>query len=96
MIQVIKKDNTLEPFNRNKIINACKKASMRALDNLKYEDYKLICDKVEEYIKENYQEQDDYKITVKEIHSIVENVLMELYPKSGTAYRQYRNYKLIL
>lgn len=94
MIQVIKKDNTLEPFNRNKIINACKKASMRALDNLKYEDYKLICDKVEEYIKENYQEQDDYKITVKEIHSIVENVLMELYPKSGTAYRQYRNYKL--
>ena len=94
MIQVIKKDNTLEPFNRNKIINACKKASMRVLDNLKYEDYKLICDKVEEYIKENYQEQDDYKITVKEIHSIVENVLMELYPKSGTAYRQYRNYKL--
>lgn len=94
MIQVIKKDNTLEPFNRNKIINACKKASMRALDNLKNEDYKLICDKVEEYIKENYQEQDNYKITVKEIHSIVENVLMELYPKSGTAYRQYRNYKL--
>ena len=33
MLQVIKKDGTLEEFNTMKIINACKLASQRALDD---------------------------------------------------------------
>lgn len=33
-------------------------------------------------------------IPVEKMHSIVEKVLMDLYPNSGEAYRQYRNYKI--
>lgn len=98
MIRIVKKDNTLESYDRQKIINACKKAAMRALDNLDDNDYKRICDNVEFYINSeygSYRDTNDYiDIPVSEIHSIVEKTLMDLYPNSGEAYRQYRNYKI--
>ena len=92
MIQIIKKDGTLEAYNPSKIINACKKASMRALDNLNDNDYQRICENVMFHIKEQYP--DGSNIPVSQMHSIVEKTLMELYPNSGEAYRQYRNYKV--
>jgi ribonucleoside-triphosphate reductase len=92
MIQIIKKDGTLEDYNEQKIINACNKASMRALDNLTDSDYKHICDDVMLYIQKEYPS--ETSIPVEKMHSIVEKTLMELYPKSGEAYRQYRNYKV--
>lgn len=90
MIKVIKKDNTLENFDCQKIINACKKASSRALDELSNDDYIKICNAVMDYIDE-----DEFidGIPVETIHAIVEHTLLELYPKSGEAYQQYRNYK---
>ena len=90
MIKVIKKDNTLEDFDCQKIINACKKASSRALDELSNDDYIKICNAVMDYIDE-----DEFTdgIPVETIHAIVEHTLLELYPKSGEAYQQYRNYK---
>lgn len=90
MIKVIKKDNTLEDFDCQKIINACKKASSRALDELSNDDYVKICNAVMDYIDE-----DEFTdgIPVETIHAIVEHTLLELYPKSGEAYQQYRNYK---
>lgn len=94
MIWVIKKDGTLEVYNENKIVNACKKASMRALDNLNDSDYKRICDNVMFYITSEYGTDGDIKIPVSEMHSFVEKTLMELYPNSGETYRQYRNYKI--
>lgn len=45
-MKVIKMDGTLEPYSEQKIINACKKASMRALDNLSDDDYAKICNAV--------------------------------------------------
>ena len=92
MIQIIKKDGTLEAYNPNKIINACKKAAMRALDNLNDNDYQRICENVMFHIKEQYPNEGN--IPVSQMHSIVEKTLMELYPNSGEAYRQYRNYKV--
>lgn len=92
MIRVIKKDETLEPYNEQKIINACKKAAMRALDNLNDSDYKRICENVMFHINKEYPLGGD--IPVNKMHSIVEKTLMELYPNSGEAYRQYRNYKV--
>ena len=92
MIRVIKKDGTLEQYNEQKIINACKKAAMRALDNLNNNDYKRICENVMFYIDKEYPLGGD--IPVSKMHSIVEKTLMELYPNSGEAYRQYRNYKV--
>ena len=90
MIKVIKKDNTLEDFDCQKIINACKKASSRALDELSNDDYIKICNAVMDYIDE-----DEFTdgIPVETIYAIVEHTLLELYPKSGEAYQQYRNYK---
>lgn len=95
-MRVLKKDGTLEPYNEQKIINACSLAANRALVNFLDEDYIIICNKVlsiideEDYFEEEYQED---IIPVSDMHVIVEKVLMELYPSVGESYRQYRNYK---
>lgn len=92
MLKVIKKDGTLEDYNEQKIINACKKSVARALEKLSDADYEEICDKVLGYIKENYGL--DTEIPVSTMHSIVEKVLTKLHPDSGRAYGEYRNYKV--
>lgn len=102
MIKIIKKDGTLEDYNVQKIINACSKAASRALDDLYEADYQKICNSVYSYIIDKYatehskqnKENNDIEIPVSIMHSIVEKTLMELYPNSGAAYRQYRNYKV--
>lgn len=37
---------------------------------------------------------DSIHVPVAHMHEVVENVLSELHPKAGNAYRQYRNYKI--
>lgn len=91
MVKIIKKDGTLEDFNRQKIINACKKSASRALDNLSDDDYSKICDTVVDSL--NQRNWENNCVSVEAIHALVEQTLLELYPKSGEAYRQYRNYK---
>ena len=90
--QIIKKDGTLEPYDETKIINACKKAAARALDNLTEDDFKRICDNVMFYVKSEHPEGAD--VPVATMHSIVEKTLIDLYPDTGKAYREYRNYKV--
>ncbi len=90
-MKVIKKDGTLEDFDYQKIINACSKSANRALENLSDKDYEKICSAVMDYIMEEDLENDC--ISVGAIHAIVERTLLDLYPKSGECYRQYRNYK---
>lgn len=90
-MKVIKKDETLEDFDYQKIINACSKSANRALENLSDKDYEKICSAVMDYIMEEDLENDC--ISVEAIHAIVERTLLDLYPKSGECYRQYRNYK---
>lgn len=90
-MKVIKKDGTLEDFDYQKIINACSKSANRALENLSDKDYEKICSAVMDYIMEEDLENDC--ISVEAIHAIVERILLDLYPKSGECYRQYRNYK---
>ena len=86
MIKVIKKDGTKEDWNPEKIKIACRKASERALDKLSDEDYQKIINNVSKKISSE-------EVPVDELHAIVESTLLELYPKSGESYRQYRNYK---
>lgn len=105
-INVIKKDGRLEQFDESKIVNACKKAAARAMDKIKEDDYRKICEAVVDKIKDDIESDLDddneiidwdgssTEIPVQNMHCIVENVLMDLYPKSGAAYRQYRNYKV--
>ena len=95
-MKVIKKDRTLEQYNEQKIINACGLAAQRALYDLNDNDYANICKHVFERINEEdyYNEDlDDELVPVEDMHSIVENVLMELFPQVGERYIQYRNYK---
>jgi len=95
-LQIIKKDGTLEKYNEQKIINAVGLAAKRALENLTDSDYANICKHVFESINEEDYFVEDYEeelIPVEDMHSIVENVLMELFPSVGERYIQYRNYK---
>lgn len=93
MVRIIKKDGTYEAYDEQKIVNACGKSAARALDELTDADYRHICDNVMQYIVNRYGD-GDVDVPVAEIHSIVEQTLMECYPNSGMAYRQYRNYKI--
>jgi len=95
-LKVIKKDGTLERYDEQKIINACSLAAQRALFDLSEVDYNEICKNVFEKINEfDYYDEDfdDELVPVEDMHSIVENALMELFPSVGERYVQYRNYK---
>lgn len=87
-MKVIKKDNTLQDWNENKIKDACKKAAERVMIELNNDDYDKIIRTVEK-IFDNQSE-----VEVNKIHEAVEKVLCELYPEVGQSYRQYRNYKI--
>ena len=90
--KVIKKDSSLEPFNEQKIIDATGKAAYRALSKLNNTDYAIICNRVIEEIES--EDFENNEIPVADLHNIVENILLELYPTVGKSYRDYRNYKL--
>lgn len=91
-MQVIKKSGALVPYDEQKVVEACSKSASRTLVTLTNDDYSLICKHVWELIEEEDFENDI--ITVLEMHSIVEKALLELFPKVGASYREYRNYKL--
>ena len=99
MKYVLKKDKTIEPYDEQKIINAVNKSAQRALEILTEEDYANICNEVFQELEENDYFIDDNGeqeevIPVEDIHAVVEGVLLDLYPKIGRQYQQYRNYKL--
>lgn len=99
MKYVLKKDKTIEPYDEQKIINAVNKSAQRALENLTREDYTNICNEVFQELEENdyfvdASEGQEEIIPVEDIHSVVEGVLLDLYPRVGKQYQQYRNYKL--
>lgn len=88
-IKIIKKDGTLEDFNEEKIVNAVKKSSERALKSLSDNDFYFLCKKV----KEEVLKSDANEIDIKVIHNIVESVLETLNPEVAKSYKDYRNYK---
>lgn len=88
-MNIIKKDGTIEKFNKNKIINAVTKSAGRMMIKLSKEDEDKIYTKVVSIIQEN--ELSD--IHIKDMHNIVEAALEEFNPKIAKSYRDYRNYK---
>ena len=107
MYNVIKKDGTIEPYNEQKIIDACNKAARRAMYELSDNDYAQILNDVLAKIDESYDEDTDIEIydmhnivhpltTDVFFHSldnIVESVLEEDFPTVAKMYKEYRNYK---
>lgn len=89
---VIKKDNTEQEYDEQKIIDAVNKAASRALYNFTGEDYSTICNRVYEEIEAENFENDE--VPVSFIHGAVEKTLLDLYPEVGRSYQEYRNYKL--
>lgn len=88
-MQIIKKDGTTEPYNEQKIIDACNKAARRAMVDFTSKDYQVICNAVWEKLVENDLEDTE----IYEMHNIVESVLEEHFPLVGKMYKEYRNYK---
>ena len=88
-MQIIKKDGTLEAFDKDKIVNACNKAARRAMIELTEDDYKKILSSVKKHLKKLNTD----SIEVYDMHNIVEASLQETFPEVAERYREYRNYK---
>lgn len=90
MIKVIKKDGTLNEFDKNKIIKAIRKSAERVMINLSEEDIKFVCDSI--YFELNIISKVK-EIHVDTLHNMVENALDNVNHSVATSYREYRNYK---
>lgn len=90
MIQIIKKDGTLEDFDNKKIISAITKSAQRVMYVFTDEEYEKICRWVEDRIKEK----NITKIPISAMHNFVEAALDAIEPKVAKSYKDYRNYKV--
>ncbi len=86
---VIKKDNTKEKFNVQKVIVAVNKSAYRALVKFTEDDLNFICDFVEKKAASLGKE----GIHISEMHNIVEGALEATNAAVAKSYRDYRNYK---
>lgn len=87
MITVIKKDGSVEPFDRNKIWVAIRKSADRAMVTLNDAD----CENVSGAVLE--QLNDGASVPVATMHLLVEDALESFYPPVAKSYKDYRNYK---
>ena len=88
-MKVVKKDNTKEEFNVQKVVVAVNKSAFRALVKFTDEELDFICKFVEDEAKKMGKEE----IQISEMHNIVEGALERINPKVAKSYRDYRNYK---
>lgn len=86
---IIKKDNTREPFNIEKVIVAINKSATRCLYTFKEGEEEQICNFVEQEANEFGTD----TITIAQMHNMVEEALENINPKVAKSYRDYRNYK---
>lgn len=89
MIRVVKKDNTKEEFNVQKVIKAVDKSAQRALIQFTEEEHAFICLFVENKVASMNREE----IYIHEMHNIVESALEQTNSLVAKSYRDYRNYK---
>lgn len=88
MVKVVKKDETREDFNGQKIIKAINKSADRVNVQLTEQQENKVVELVYDVIR------NDEEIKVKDLHKLVELSLDEVNPKVAKSYRDYRNYKL--
>lgn len=86
---VIKKDNTHEAWNVQKVVVAVNKSAYRAMVKFTQEELDFICSFVEEKVRSLGRE----GIPIAEMHNIVEATLEQVKPEVAKSYRDYRNYK---
>lgn len=88
-LKVIKKDGTINKYDRDKIINAVNKSASRVMVKLFNEQLNNICSTVEKIIDSLGVSE----ISVVDLHHIVESSLDKVNHDVATSYREYRNYK---
>lgn len=86
---VIKKDNTHEAWNVQKVVVAVNKSAYRAMVKFTPEELDFICSFVEDKARSLGRE----GIPIAEMHNIVESALEQVKPEVAKSYRDYRNYK---
>ena len=88
-VKVIKKDDSLERFNVQKVIDAVGKSAYRALTKFTEDEKKHIC----QYVVNKVDELETDEIPIPIMHNIVESALEDVKPIVAKSYRDYRNYK---
>lgn len=86
---LIKKDNTHEPWNIQKVVVAVNKSAYRALVKFTAEELDFLCS----YVEEKAHSLGKEGIPIAEMHNIVEAALEQVKPEVAKSYRDYRNYK---
>ena len=88
-MRVVKKDNTKEEFNVQKVVTAVNKSAYRALQKFSDEDIEFIC----KFVTEEAEKMGKEDIEIAEMHNIVEGALEKVNPLVAKSYRDYRKYK---
>ena len=86
---LIKKDNTHEPWNVQKVVIAVNKSAYRALAKFTQEELDSLC----QYVEEKAHSLGKEGLPISEMHNIVESALEKVKPEVAKSYRDYRNYK---
>lgn len=89
MIKVVKKDNTKEDFNVQKVIKAVDKSAHRALIEFTPKEHEFIC----QYVETKVNAMNKEEVFISEMHNMVESALEQTSPLVAKSYRDYRNYK---
>lgn len=90
---VIKKDNTEQEFNIDKVIVAVKKSAERCMYDFTDIELEAISNAVTS-MAVNYAEKHNGAIPIKMMHNFAETALDSVEPKVAKQYRDYRNYKV--
>lgn len=88
-VRVIKKDNTKEVFNVQKVVIAVNKSAYRALVTFTEDEIDFIC----RFVEEKVLELNKPEVHISEMHNVVEGALEQTNPAVAKSYRDYRNYK---
>ena len=89
MIHVVKKDNTKEEFNVQKVVNAVNKSACRVMYSFSDDEIDFIC----KYVTDKADSMNKEEISIAEMHNIVEAALEATNPAVAKSYKDYRNYK---
>lgn len=89
MLRVVKKDNTREEFNVQKVVNAVNKSATRVMYTFTPQEIDFIC----RYVTERAQSLGTEEITIAQMHNIVESALEQTNAAVAKSYKDYRNYK---
>ena len=89
MLRVVKKDNTREEFNVQKVVNAVNKSATRVMYTFTPQEIEFICS----FVTERAHSLGTEEITIAQMHNIVESALEQTNSEVAKSYKDYRNYK---